>query len=442
MIPGILKLNSKTKYGLTSRNVPLYLFRPLDVVLKPCIVGCSAKHVSTNLLGLVNVETWEQDKLTRGHLVRIIGECGNQQAEEEALVLKHTKSTWKKKNYETKEHQTQPTHRFVDGYTFNVDPPGCRDIDDAITIGEDGFIYIVIADVSAAITPELFEKASKIGQTLYKNGIPIAPLLPIQEECSLDLCRKRKAIALKFKWENQKISNLGFEKVEIINQESFTYESIYLSKYSSFLKELSKTITGNHSEDSKEWIASLMMFYNFEVAKQLLKNKKGLLRVQDKPSNEKLEMYANIPDLTFMSNKAASYACVSTEKTHWTLQRHYCHATSPIRRFADIVNQLALYNEDIPDFNIDLLNDLEKNSKMFERDMFFLQTLLSSNSREVQAIVVSDHRIWVPEWKRLITCKHSFAPGKKGMLKYSLNMNEDSWKKRMVFRFEDTNCQE
>ena len=84
----------------------------------------------------------------------------------------------------------------------------------------------------------------------------------------------------------------------------------------------------------------------------------------------------------------------------------------------------------------------EKEAKMFERDMFFLQKLLDSDSREVEGVVVSDHRIWVPEWKRLVTCKHSFEKGKKGILKYSLNMNEDSWKKRMVFRFEDTSCQE
>jgi exoribonuclease R len=439
MIPGILKLNSKTKYGLTSRNVPLYLFRPLDISLQPCIVGCSAKNMSTNVLGLVNVEKWEQNKLTRGQLVKIIGECGNQQAEEEALLLKHSKSKWKK-NLSSEPKQT--SHRFVDGFTFNVDPPGCQDIDDAITIGEDGFIYIVIADVSAHITPDLFEKASKIGQTLYKNGVPIAPLLPIQEECSLNLCRKRKGIALKFKWESDNVSNLTFEKVEIINQESFTYDSIYLSKYSSFLKELSKTVSGNYSEDSKEWIAEIMKFYNFEVAKQLLKNQKGLLRIQDPPSSEKLAMYSKIPDMEFMANKSASYACVTTEKTHWTLNNYYCHATSPIRRFADIVNQMALFDEAIPEFDIDLLNKLEKNSKMFERDMFFLQKLLGTSNRTVEGVVLNDHRVWVPEWKRIITCKNSFEKGTRGTLKYSLNMNEDSWKKRMVFRFEDTNCQE
>jgi exoribonuclease R len=438
MIPGILKLNSKTKYGLTSRNVPLYLFRPLDTLLQPCIVGCSMKNMSTNILGLVNVEKWESEKLSRGNLVRIIGECGNRDAEEEALLLKHTKTKWKKYTSQSKE----TSHRFVDGFTFNVDPPGCQDIDDAITIGEDGYIYIVIADVSASMTPELFEKASKIGQTLYKNGVPVSPLLPIQEECSLNLCRKRKGIALKFLWESNRILDINFEKVEIINQESFTYDSIYSSKYSSFLKELSKTMSGNYSEDSKEWIAEIMKFYNFEVAKQLLKNKKGLLRIQEKPCEDKLTMYSKIPDMEFMANKAASYACVSSEKTHWTLNNHYCHATSPIRRFADIVNQLALFNEEIPKFDIELLNALEKNSKMFERDMFFLQQLLSTNSRKVEGVVLNDHRVWVPEWKRIITCKNSFEKGTHGTLKYSLNMNEDSWKKRMVFRFGNTSCPE
>jgi exoribonuclease II len=346
-----------------------------------------------------------------------------------------------KKKYESKE-SPKTTHRFVDGFTFNVDPPGCRDIDDAITIGEDGYIYIVIADVSAAITSEIFEKASKIGLSLYKNGSAIAPMLPIEEECSLNLSRKRKGIALKFRWENDKLSDVKFEKVEVINQESFTYESIYSSKYASFLKELSKAVSGSYKENSKEWIADVMMFYNFEVAKQLLKNQKGLLRIQEKPCEQKLEMYSEIPDLEFMANKAASYACVSTEKIHWTLQKHYCHATSPIRRFADIINQFALFNEEIPEIDIDLLNALEKKSKMYERDMFFLQKLLGTSSRSVAGIVLNDHRVWVPEWKRIITCKNSCKKGTNGILKYSLNMNEDSWKKRMVFRFEDTDCRE
>jgi exoribonuclease R len=114
MIPGILKLNSKTKYGLTSRNVPLYLFRPLDTLLQPCIVGCSSKNVSTNLLGLVNVEKWEDKKLSRGSLVKIIGECGNQEAEEEALLLKHSTTKWKKRSMNPKNRQKQRTDLWMD----------------------------------------------------------------------------------------------------------------------------------------------------------------------------------------------------------------------------------------------------------------------------------------------------------------------------------------
>jgi exoribonuclease R len=81
MIVGILELTSKTKYGMTSRNHPLYLFRPLDSSLPLAIVGCSEKTPKSNVLALVRVEEWMKDTLTRGELVRILGPCGDPSAE-------------------------------------------------------------------------------------------------------------------------------------------------------------------------------------------------------------------------------------------------------------------------------------------------------------------------------------------------------------------------
>jgi exoribonuclease R len=141
MIPGILRLNSKIKYGLTSRNVPLYLFNPLDTTLKPCIVGSSSNE-KTNVLALINVEKWEPEKLTRGNLVRIIGKCGDIEAEEEALLIQYSSNIWKNFRKDSLNIPLYETHEHIQGFTFNVDPAGCTDIDDAITIGDDGYIYI------------------------------------------------------------------------------------------------------------------------------------------------------------------------------------------------------------------------------------------------------------------------------------------------------------
>jgi hypothetical protein len=50
MIPGVLELSSKTIYGLTAKNVPIYRFRPLNKNLPESLVGCSFKDRSKNII--------------------------------------------------------------------------------------------------------------------------------------------------------------------------------------------------------------------------------------------------------------------------------------------------------------------------------------------------------------------------------------------------------
>jgi exoribonuclease R len=347
MIPGILQLNSKTKYGMSSRKIPAYLFKPLNTALPPCIVGSSTKDVTSNVLAIITVEQWEKERLTRGNLIRIIGKCGNLAAEEEAILYQYTQPH-RKKDEVILIPPSFDSHRLVIGRTFNVDPDGCIDIDDVITVGEDGFLYIVIADVGCWMkeNPILFEKAANIGQTFYNDGKIVVPLLPIQEECSMIVGKKRRGIALKFKWNGQEITEKSFEKVIVINNQSFTYENIYSSKYGSLLKELASHLADKDITDSHEWIAELMIFYNCEVAKELISRKKGILRSQHAPDIEKLNQYVSLGvDLKFLANKSAFYCHASESTVHWGLNKEYCHASSPIRRFADIVNQMVLMYE-------------------------------------------------------------------------------------------------
>ena len=245
---------------------------------------------------------------------------------------------------------------FISGYSFNVDPEGCLDIDDTILLGEDGYIYIVIADVYSWINnnEKCFELASKVGQTLYKDGKIIAPLLPFQEEVSLLPGKKRRGIALKFKWNNE-ITDISFTKITFINNESFTYESIYKSKFSNLLKDIASYLAQKNITDSHEWIEQLMIFYNCEAAKILLKKQKGYLRAQESP--DKLETFKKYGvDLEILSNKSAKYVIPSNDAIHYGLQKLYCHATSPIRRFVDIINQMNLVEDKEFDCDIDILN--------------------------------------------------------------------------------------
>jgi exoribonuclease R len=439
MIPGIIELSSKTIYGLTSRNVPIYRFKPLNTKLSEYLVGCSYKDRSRNMLGLI-----EDTNTQRSNLIRIIGPCGDINSEREALLLQYSKNTWKKFDSSALDLPNFEKRKRVDGYTFNIDPEGCKDIDDVITIGNDGYIYITIADVASWMVknPDILIKASKIGQTLYKDGKVVSSLLPIEDKCSLIPNKERLGISLKFKW-NGMISDVSFEQVVIVNNESLTYEEAYESKYSKLLKDIASYLASKEISDSHEWIEQLMIFYNCEVAKLLVETKKGILRSQDPPEIEKMEIYKNFIDVNYLSNKSAKYTSSVNPEKHWGLQKdYYCHATSPIRRFADIINQMVICNYTIPEIDYDKLNELQKDSKKYERESFFLEKILGTSNRTVKGLVLSDHRIWVSEWNRIITCKNNFEIGTIGTLKYSLDMNQVTWKRRMVFKFEDTNYQE
>jgi exoribonuclease R len=440
MIPGILRLNSKVKYGMTSRNVPIYLFNPLDRKYSSCIVGCSAKDVTSNVLALINVERWESDTLTRGNLVRVLGQCGDPEAESEAIFYQYAGPTWKKFDKTTLVTPAYDHYETIHGYTFNVDPDGCQDIDDVVTIGDDGYIYITIADVASWMhyNRSIFEAAARIGQTTYKNGRVVAPLLPIQEECSLLPGELRRGLALKFKFHEGQISDVSFQKVQLTNNRSYTYYTIVHTEYASLLKYIASTLAGREVNDSHEWIERLMMFYNQEAAKVLVEYHAGLLRTQDGPDVERLKEYSRLgADVEFLANKSAHYVHASTKQTHWGIGGdYYCHATSPIRRFADIINQMVLSGYSLYKYDIASLNERSSNAKKYERDMFFLFQILNSKYRSVEGMSLNDHRIWVPDWKRVVTCNTDAQPGTRGTLRYSVDMDQPTWKKRMVFRFD------
>jgi exoribonuclease R len=445
-IPGILELNSRTKYGMTSRNTPMYLFRPLDTSAGLYIVGSTHKDTSSNVLAMVDVDSLPPPKkLTRANLVSIIGKCGDMFAEKEALLNQYYSTPWKKFDITTPSDEIP----LLKGFTFNVDPIGCRDIDDVFTIGDDGFFYITIADVGAwfVANPQhpFIKTASQIGQTIYDDGKAVGPLLPIESECSLLPGVKRLGVSLKFKWTGTQIEDISFQRTTIINNLTFTYESIYNTEYSKILDTIGSYLAKRRIIDSHEWIEQLMLFYNCEAAKVLAQKKNGLMRIHAEPDHDKLELYKTIlgSEARFLAYKSAEYvwALDQCDKRHWGLNAdNYCHATSPIRRYADILNQLILTDRWNPDWIVssDQLNNLSKRAKKYHRDAFFLQSLFSNDSKSVDGIVVNDHRIWVPDWKRMVTCKNVYTPGTSGVLKYSLDLNQTTWKRRMVFRFEDT----
>jgi exoribonuclease R len=432
MISGVLHLTNKTKYGMTSRNVPMYLFRPFDRNEPPYVVGCSQPDTTHNVLALVEPMDLNQ-RIPRGNLVRILGRCGDWKAEREAIH-------WTYQPYRqpklTTPVVTPPVVDRIDlrGYrTLHVDPPGCQDIDDCVTFWEDKCV-VTIADVGSwvAANPHL-QVFAKNGQTLYDNGMAVRPMFP--KEFSEDLFSLRPQqdrLGVSVIYERNHPPRWALTQVRVT--ESYTYEEANgipeLKQWASYVAERELP------DDPHIWIEAFMIRYNLFMATQL--PEQALLRCHEQPKQDLFELYSAIcPEATRLAETAAVYDTLSSRRLHWGMGRKlYTHMTSPIRRWADVHNQMCLLGHHML-IDIEMLNLVNKKAKKHARDLFFLDQL--QKPQVVYGVALdTKSRVWVSEWKRVLTID-SVEPGTRVKIEYYLDMNQPTWKKRMVTRA-STDC--
>lgn len=465
LLVGVLYLQSKVKYGMTSKGVPIYLFEPLDKAY-PLMIAGSTEKPGNNVLATARFESWDiSNKFARAALIRIIGQCGNIDAEKESLLLRYSPWMYPKSSYMISEKYdiALSTRPFIQGFTFNIDPPGCEDVDDVFTlkqISEDSWdLTISITDVASAIDPgsPLDIYAQKTGQSLYPDSRPPKHMLPPNigiKELSLLPDLLRNCISLCIRWNPSGIESINWSLSTILVNRSYTYKEAQNESKIIILKEITEYIAKTSRISSEEWVETLMIYYNSEAGKLLKKHSCGILRHHSQPDLLKLNQWTSIhPDLKMLAYSSAKYVTSDIPGSHWGLGiTDYAHASSPLRRYADLYNQRCLINiiEDTPiKDNAELLcyslNILQKNAKAFDRDLFFL-TNLSSKSKSIQAIVLETDTkqkttLWVPEWKRSIRIKHSKSvnPKQDVTLHYYVNYESARWKDKIVFEIIDAN---
>ena len=223
-IPGVLELNSKVLYGHTAKGYPIYLFHPFNKSYPPMRVGSSEKDRSKNQVALIEFAIWDEH-LPRGTLIRLLGH--GFKAEAEALKWLYS--------YPNSKLQFEPQplidmRPFIEGYTVNIDPDGCKDIDDVVTLRRitNGWeVTITIADVAEHIIEgsPLDLAAQKKGQTLYQDGavVPMFPLSLSEGAGSLLPGEIRYGLSLIFHWTGT-CSNFHMIESRIQNQKTYTYD--------------------------------------------------------------------------------------------------------------------------------------------------------------------------------------------------------------------------
>jgi exoribonuclease R len=478
LIVGTIELASKSKYGLTSRGHPMYLFTPYNKAYPHFIVGCSEKNTSKNKIALIKLDDWTAT-FPRGHLDRILGTSGDYNAEKEALIWQACPWKWPVYNYPIK--QTRAIRHHLSGYTFNIDPPGCKDIDDVLTfekIVQGWKVTITISDVSSYVEDgsPVDIMASLIGQTLYdKNGTVLRPMLPpvySEETCSLLSGKESYGISMQFVWDNNEIKCVSWFQSIFTNQKSYTYDEFQALdnhedvEYRYILKEIASYLAKEEIADSHKWIEQMMVLYNTEAGK-IVKKMGGILRRHSAPNMEKIEKYTvHLPELKHLAFSSAEYCLAEEPLTlHYGLSSDaYAHASSPIRRYADLINQRVLTRHItknspyiVPQAMYDM-NKREKAIKQFAYNIDFLDAIQTNEGTTgivMEKIIdnVADSlmkiRLYIPQWKRMVSTMYKYVSENvilsrdekkeievplysEVVVQYACNMNARNWKERVI----------
>ena len=465
LIVGIIDLKSPYVYGMSSKGTKQYLFTPYNESYPPFIVGCSERDRTANKILLVQFSHWEKgQKFPHANLVQTLGLSGEFLAEAKALYWQYSPKQLKK--YETPFPPTTYNRIDIsDKPTLNIDPPGCKDIDDILTIYEDEttkkqMLVITISDVAESIQPgtDLDIHASQVGQSLYSAFLPPRNMLPTQlSEGALSLLPDQKRLGISLFVEipttttTKTVPTHYFAQTIIQNQCTYTYESIFTAapKLVNMIQQAAAALGCDEKDkdDPHKWIETFMVFYNTEVAKLLAAHKVGIFRGQNEST--KVERYKKIcPEL---ANEAAEFTSYEDIRPHFSLGlEKYCYASSPIRRYVDILNQrclkrilLSQKQENQQNISIETANALQKQAKCHSRDDFFLSKL-TKTTHVVEGIVFSCEptspspseqkaKIYIPEWKRIISVRENLKQDEKVTIKYFYNPNKVAWKKRIVF---------
>lgn len=453
-ISGTLELTSKVRYGINSHGHPLFRFIPYDRKWTPFAVASSIRDFSKNVHAIIEpIPT--KTSMPRGSIVQLLGQP-SEHTEKAMLLMTYaydSKKDLKKILPCPVPGVVSDERERVDGYTFHIDPPGCRDVDDAFTFRFDGMswsVYIHISDVDAWIPPTspIDSLAQKRASTFYSlEGKALVPMFPptISEETASLIGRQKPALSLAFTWTpGQPIQDVRWVKTFIDCTHSFTYDEasrkVGMIPELQALRDLSACLSAD-DPDSHAWVQTLMILYNSHAGTLLREHKKGILR-RHSEKKQGLLFLTGETSLPFLLSSAEYVDAREEDVAHFGLQKGaYAYASSPIRRYCDLVNQRYIKNivyPSSPPYEVDIpslvaeLNRRQKQEKSFTRDLFFM-TVLSGTSSRVKGVAVSEKRVWVAEWKRCITVR-PVVPGEYYHITWYENKNLPHWKQRIVFR--------
>ena len=420
-IPGIIVFITKYRYGYNKSGIPFYMFYPHLPYLPPMIVACRG-HQENNMLAIVEFNTWTNpSEHPRANLVKTIGITNDNTSEITAILSTIDTPTYKKTGAITPDplEIAESPHA-----TFNIDPAGCIDVDDVLTIfpldpeEENWQIDISIADVSHFIPldSEIDLIARQKAATGYTEVSRITMLPPsLEKEISITQDTVRPTVTLSIVWHQptESITKTTWSKKILRNSHSFSYEDAVIT-HPIFHREFGVLSRLSRSTDSHVWIEYVMRLYNTEAA-ALIRDTPGAIFRREIPPPPDIP-HDTPQNIRFLYYQSSTYCWEYTG---------YTHASSPIRRYADLAVQRTISSiidgKPAPNYPVDLphwLNYRQKIIRRAERDVIFYRKVTTGLNRVENAVVaaikiegeMAKIRLWMSEILHTVTVTYPISP--------------------------------
>ena len=397
-ISGELELYSKYSFKSNKKGVACYLFRPIDHRYPKCMVHSTIKRKYTeNVYITVDYVKWDENNIfPRGNINLILGSIYDANAIQNAIIYKY-KLCYKNEKCNFTDLSLKydklinniTDREFIDRNIISIDPEGCKDIDDAFTLHKQGdhiVLDIHISDVFYLLTSlDIIHKIKRLS-SIYLDGY-IKHMLPdviSSNYGSLIENNIRLMISLKITMccKTTKLISTNLRKTYGKITKNYTYDNCpkYIDKCKTHMEHIYHNITGSsiNITDSHKFIEAIMIIYNTEFCKYILNcGGKPIYRIQKKTAiqhtlhpqhdtNNKLDSFLNI-----IKSRCAEYS--TTHNEHATLHINtYTHATSPLRRIVDLMNQEMFYNTTsdlMSSTPLHIVNSFNTNLKKAYRDL-------------------------------------------------------------------------
>ena len=459
-IVGIVDFLNRTRCGFTKKGIPLYYFHPLDTAY-PTMIVSSKSVASNNQFAVASIEHWE-DTWPRAGIQTILGNVGDKAVEERALIASSGMS------FKGDSVLTVPDVSDVYAWdvVLNIDPDGCEDVDDVFCWKHgqrdgDYEFAIAIADVSAWIEEgsSVDTFAQRQGETVYVDGRVIFPMLPTELSCIRASLRcdsvARPVVAYVYTISQGVVQSVAWKCMNVRVREAHTYETIRANDSAcSVIKTcLTAIYGGDITEDTHRWVEIAMIEYNCAVALLLHAQGVGILRSHAGVGGSEWKRLAQITgcsELAHMGTSKGSYVySTETHVEHSGLQRSvYCHASSPLRRYSDLVNQRWLKHiccgmpKPLLGVLPSYLNYRSRIAKSLERNLWFLRNLRTDALTDQEGFLISFNEVYetwsvyVPLWKRSVRAKYQgntvLESGMKISIQVYTNLACTHWSDRIV----------